>query len=93
MNSASVHRLQDRAGHGSAGAPQVPPPNQLHNLPPVLDLLTAASLLGVGRTTAYELVRTGQWPTPVVRLGRIIRIPTAPLMELLGQGAPQKLPD
>jgi excisionase family DNA binding protein len=93
MSSACIHRLQDRAGHDVAGPAQGPPPNQLHNLPPVLDLLTAASLLGIGRTTAYELVRTGQWPTPVVRLGRIIRIPTAPLMELLGQGAPQKLPD
>jgi excisionase family DNA binding protein len=54
-----------------------------HDLPPVLDLVQAAALLGVGRTTAYRLVHDGQWPTPVLRLGRLIKIPTQPLLELL----------
>lgn len=53
-------------------------------LPAVLDVPTAAALLGVGRSVAYELVRTGQWPTPVLRLGKLIRIPSAPLLTLLG---------
>jgi excisionase family DNA binding protein len=52
-------------------------------LPAVLDLVEAAALLGVGRTTAYKLVHDGQWPTPVLRLGRLIKIPTQPLLELL----------
>ena len=52
-------------------------------LPAVLDLVHAAALLGVGRTTAYRLVHDGQWPTPVLRLGRLIKIPTQPLLELL----------
>ena len=52
-------------------------------LPAVLDLVEAAALLGVGRTTAYRLVHDGQWPTPVLRLGRLIKIPTQPLLELL----------
>ena len=52
-------------------------------LPAVLDLVQAAALLGVGRTTAYRLVHDGQWPTPVLRLGRLIKIPTQPLLELL----------
>ena len=52
-------------------------------LPAVLDLVQAAALLGVGRTTAYKLVHDGQWPTPVLRLGRLIKIPTQPLLELL----------
>ncbi len=56
----------------------------LEQLPPVLDLPTAAQLLGVGRTAAYQLVRENQWPTPVIRVGRLIRIPTAPLLALLG---------
>lgn len=43
----------------------------------VVDLPTAARLLGVGRTSAYALIRTGQSPTPV------IRVPTAPLLALL----------
>ena len=52
-------------------------------LPAVLDIVEAAALLGVGRTTAYKLVHDGQWPTPVLRLGRLIKIPTQPLLELL----------
>ena len=59
---------------------------QLLALPSVVDLPTAASVLGLGRSAAYELVRLGQWPTPVLRLGRVIRVPTAPLLALLGVG-------
>lgn len=55
----------------------------LRQLPVVVDLVTAAAVLGIGRTTAYELVRTGRWPTPVLRLGSRIRVPTAALLELL----------
>lgn len=53
-------------------------------LPPALDIPTAAEVLGVGRSSAYELVRRGEWPTPVLRLGRVIRVPKAPLLALLG---------
>lgn len=60
---------------------------ELHALPAVVDVTTAGRLLGVGRGAAYELVRTGQWPTPVVRLGRLIKVPTAPLLALLGHPA------
>ena len=60
----------------------------LDNLPAVIDVPTAAVILGIGRTSAYELVRTGQWPTPVLRLGRLIRIPSAPLLALL-DGTPR----
>jgi len=54
-----------------------------HRAPAVLDLCEAAALLGVGRTTAYKLVREQKWPTPVLRLGRLIKIPTQPLLDLL----------
>ena len=57
--------------------------DDLQELPVVVDLLTAAAALGVGRTTAYDMVRTGRWPTPVLRLGHRIRVPTAALRELL----------
>jgi len=56
----------------------------LSQLPPTLDLVAAAKLLGIGRTVAYALVREGQWPTPIIRAGRKIRVPSAPLRELLG---------
>lgn len=55
----------------------------------MLDLPAAAALLGVGRTTAYRLVREQLWPTPVVRLGRLIKIPTQPLLDLLHGAWPQ----
>ena len=54
-----------------------------YDLPPVLDLPAAAQLLGLGRTFAYQLVRRGEWPTPVIRIGRLIKVPTAPLRDLL----------
>lgn len=61
----------------------------LADLPPVVDVPTAGEILGVGRTCAYELVRTGRWPTPVLHLGRLIRIPTTPLVDLLLRGSHQ----
>ena len=62
--------------------------DDLRALPPVVDVPTAGRLLGLGRSAAYELVLAGRWPTPVLRLGRRWRIPTAPLLELLGVPAP-----
>ena len=55
-----------------------------NSLPPTVSLVVAAQLLGIGRTAAYELVRSDLWPTPVLRLGRSIRIPTVPLLAALG---------
>ena len=49
--------------------------DELLALPPVVDVPTAAKVLGIGRSLAYELVRTGQWPTPVVRVRKLIKIP------------------
>ena len=57
---------------------------EVRALPAVVDLTTAAQALGLGRSAAYELVRTGAWPTPVLRLGRLIKVPSAPLIALLG---------
>lgn len=65
---------------------------ELRALPPVVDVETAASALGLGRSAAYALVRTGRWPTPVVRLGKRIKIPTAPLLELIGVVTPTAQP-
>jgi predicted DNA-binding transcriptional regulator AlpA len=56
---------------------------ELSALPAVVDVPTAARLLGLSRTAAYLLIRSGSWPTPIYRLGRLIRIPTAPMLELL----------
>lgn len=60
--------------------------NELDELPPVLDVPTAAKVLGIGRSLAYELVRRGEWPTTVRHVGKLIKIPTEPLVRLLGAG-------
>lgn len=59
--------------------------DELQPLPAVLDVPTAAAVLGVGRTLAHELVRTGRWPSLVLRMGRLVKIPSAPLLRALDQ--------
>lgn len=71
-DDGGVLRLKLREADGDDGG-----------LPPVLDLPQAAAMLGLGRTTAYRLVAEQRWPTPVLRLGRLIKIPSQPLLELL----------
>lgn len=58
--------------------------------PVLLTVLEAAKALGIGRTTAYALIREGAWPTPVVRLGRLIKIPDSPLRRLIETGGLQE---
>jgi excisionase family DNA binding protein len=50
------------------------------------DLSTAASVLGLGRTKAYELAARGDFPFTVWRVGRRYRVPTAPLLSMLELG-------
>lgn len=55
-------------------------------LPATLTVVEAAGLLGIGRTLAYELIRLDAWPTPIIRLGKLIKIPSGPLLELINSG-------
>ena len=57
---------------------------EVRSLPAIVDVVTAAEVLGIGRTVAYELVRTDRFPTPVIRVGHQIKVPTAYLLDLLG---------
>ena len=50
------------------------------------DVATAASILGIGRSTAYDLIRRGTFPVRVVRVGSRIRVPVAPLADAFGTG-------
>ena len=54
----------------------------------VVDLRDAARILGIGRTLAYRLVREGGWPTPVVRIGRLIKVPVKPLYDFIDGQSP-----
>lgn len=58
--------------------------NEIQALPAVLDVPIAGRLLGLGCAAAYELARRGEFPTPVLRLGRQLCVPTAPLLQALG---------
>jgi len=53
-------------------------------LPVTTDIVTAGSVLCLGRGKSYELARRGEFPVPVLRLGAEYRVPTAALLQLLG---------
>lgn len=53
----------------------------LHELPVTLRVEDLMPILGIGRNTAYELIRIGQIRS--VRIGRQIRIPRDALLEFL----------
>lgn len=72
----------DQAGSGMTRA-------ELLQLPASIDLETGARALGVGRTKAHMLVRQGEWPTRVLRLGRSYRVVTADVLALLGIAVPE----
>ena len=43
----------------------------------------AFALLGMARSTGFDLIKRGQFPAPVIRAGRRIYIPKEPLDRLL----------
>mgnify|MGYP000856857046 CR=1 FL=1 len=67
--------------------------DDLSTLPPLVDVPTAARVLGIGRSLAYDLIRRDQWPTPVLRIGKLIKIPTAGLVVLIHNGTPSTAAD
>lgn len=50
------------------------------------DIDTAAQILGIGRTLAYQLAKDGEFPVPIFRAGRLYRVPVAGLLALLRWG-------
>ena len=50
-------------------------------LRPTLSVDETAIVLGIGRATAYEGVRTGD--IPAIRVGRRLRVPTAAIVRML----------
>ncbi|MBV2364106.1 helix-turn-helix domain-containing protein [Streptomonospora nanhaiensis] len=56
---------------------------ELYNLPAVVDLMTAARALNMGRTLAYELAKAGKFPCRVIRYGDSYRVPTSEILRFL----------
>ena len=48
------------------------------------DLETAASVFGLGKTKAYELARSGNFPSPVLRIGNKYVVLVTPMLRALG---------
>lgn len=46
----------------------------------------AASILGISRTKAYTLAKSGEFPVRLVRVGRRYLVPTSALLELRTSG-------
>jgi predicted DNA-binding transcriptional regulator AlpA len=74
-----------RAGSGVGAVWRL---GELSDLPASVSLLEAAGALGIGRTSAYNLARQGQFPCPLIRVGALYRVPTAGLLRLLALTPP-----
>lgn len=58
--------------------------DELHALPTMVNIQTAADALDISRTTAYKLARLGEFPVPIHRYVSSFRVPKAPLLRYLG---------
>jgi predicted DNA-binding transcriptional regulator AlpA len=72
-------RASDRQGISRGTDLMLPDPA----VRPVLTAEEAFAELGVDRSTGYKAIRDGTFPVPIIRVGRIIRVPTAALRRLL----------
>lgn len=71
-------------------APRHPQPERQREPAPLLFTITqAASLLGVGRSTAYELIGTGE--LEVVHIGRCARVPADAVEEFVQRLRQQRI--
>ncbi|SFA38172.1 hypothetical protein SAMN05444374_10181 [Rhodococcoides kroppenstedtii] len=57
---------------------------QVRNLGIQTDIPTASSVLGLGVTTGYQLAKRGEFPVPVLRIGRKYIVPVAGLLRAMG---------
>ncbi|MCK9894734.1 hypothetical protein [Frankia sp. AgB32] len=76
-----------------AGADEAWTAERIAALGPTTDVPTTASILGVSGWTVYEEIKKSRWKTTrVLRLGRIIKIPTYDLLNFLYPGHVQAAP-
>jgi len=59
-------------------------PAQVASLPAMPSVLEAFAALNIGQTLGYQMVRDGEFPIEVIRLGRIFRVRKADLLTYLG---------
>lgn len=51
--------------------------------PATVSASEAFAQLGIDRTTGYRAIQQGTFPLPTIRVGRLIKVPVAPLRRLL----------
>lgn len=56
--------------------------------PATVDVRTACTVYGISGSHGYELVRRGEFPARVIRLGRRTRVITASILATLGEETP-----
>ncbi len=59
-------------------------PETVRNLGMTTDVATAGAILGIGRSKAYELAKSGEFPVTILRVGRRYLVPTSAILALLG---------
>ena len=57
--------------------------DRIHALGTVTDVPTAAAIFGISRSVAYDLVKTGAFPVPVLRFGSRYRVPVRAILAAL----------
>lgn len=83
-----MHTSEAASDSAPSGRRRVWTADDVHALGMTTDLETAAEIIGIGRTLAYELAKNGTFPVRLIRLGRRVVVPTADLTRLLGWGIP-----
>ena len=74
------------AHHGERRVRKAPTLAEVRDWPATVDVPLAASALGMSRSTAYEWIRLGEFPVPVISVRHKHRVPTAGLVRLLSAG-------
>ena len=57
------------------------------------DVPTAGAVLGLSRTQSYEALKRGDFPVSVIKVGRRLVVPVAPILRLLGLDDERKVAD
>jgi Helix-turn-helix domain len=60
---------------------------QVRKLPATTDVATASQALGLGRSTSYDAIRTGEFPVKTISVRGRIRVLTADLIRVLEGGS------
>jgi hypothetical protein len=59
-------------------------PDEIRALPAAVDIPKAGECFKMGRSKAYHLARTGQFPVPVLPMGNTFRVTRASILAALG---------